>query len=341
MLIFAVGLVISSSSQAVFLDLIFVDDSGFGSAEAKVDTDFIQPDGSINNNTVVSFSATVTDNSSGEVFHFDDNGANWSGIIKIEDDSVNIDSMSFALEQGENLFNFSATGQPSSLGIQGGAFVQESTSPFRLKGRSFWDDIIIRGPGWDQQNPIPPEEDEEDIEINPPRWPVECSLATFDCGDGLTGGVVGWLDPEVAVGYDFYLDPSVPNIASLVAPVGFGDDIYDLFLLDEFGAFVDSGKNLLAGEEFNVISSLGIQDGIRAFGIRGIEAEEMLDPDNGLAFPMGISFTDDWNSGSVRMVPITTIIDDSTPIPEPPTKLIVLLAIFLMYLISFGRHRAF
>jgi hypothetical protein len=130
-----------------------------------------------------------------------------------------------------------------------------------------------------------------------------------------------FIDPEVAIGYDYIVD-SGPNIASILLP-SIGDGIFDLWLWSG-SEWVDSGQVITAGDVFTFASG---QQRVR---ILGIEMEANLDPSNTTAFVTGLTF-DAAGQVSMRQIPITAAI------PEPETW--AMMAIGLVVLVA-GSRRA-
>lgn len=140
-----------------------------------------------------------------------------------------------------------------------------------------------------------------------------------------------FIDPDVAVGYD-YLVNSGPNIASVLLPDGIGDNLYDLWLFNNgLGDYEDTGIDLMGGQLFNFSSG-----GVDRFRILGIETEAMLDPTDPTAFVTGLTFVDT-GSVSMQMTPITENVAD-TSVPEP-RSIISLLAIAILGIGSFAKRK--
>ncbi len=125
-----------------------------------------------------------------------------------------------------------------------------------------------------------------------------------------------FIDPIIAVGYDYIIN-SGPNIASVLLPTIAGDDgAYEIFLWDGdgFDIFLD---NAFAGVEyaFDV-------DGVDRFRVLGIDQAALLDPLNPVAFVTGLTFV---SAGTVdmSMIPVTFDTDAVNPgptgVPEPMT----------------------
>ena len=125
---------------------------------------------------------------------------------------------------------------------------------------------------------------------------------------------VTFIDPFVAVGYDYGIGADNPNFASVLLPTGIGDNLFDLFLWNG-SSFADSGINLTGGAQF-FFGGLGVD----RFSIRGIEVSAMLDPDNVTAFITGLTFV---TSGDFTgtMTPLTVEVTD---MPEPSTAFLLL-----------------
>ncbi len=156
------------------------------------------------------------------------------------------------------------------------------------------------GAGSTQNNPVMPIVNCSNID-----WNLTTGVTLDDCLNATesfwfdfnsTGGIV-WIDPEVAVGYD-YVVYGGPNITGVNIPVGYGDDIFDLFLFDSVTGWYDTGTNIDAGTtyEFNPPTD--------NMSIRGIETSEMLNPTDPTAFVSGLTFE---TNGTVvmTMTPVT------------------------------------
>lgn len=121
-------------------------------------------------------------------------------------------------------------------------------------------------------------------------------------------GAVTFIDPFVAVGYDYQTGAGDPNFASVLLPTGIGDNLFDLWLWDGT-QFIDSGTDLTGGSQFFFAAG-----GVDRFSIRGIETNAGLDPANVSAFITGLTFSDN-GSFTGTMTPITVLVPD--PVPEP------------------------
>lgn len=133
---------------------------------------------------------------------------------------------------------------------------------------------------------------------------------------------VTFIDPFVAVGYDYAIGAGDPRFASVLLPTGIGDNLFDLFLWNGVG-FVDSGIDLTGGNQF-FFGGLGVD----RFSIRGIETTAGLDPNNVTAFITGLTFA---SAGSFTgtMTPITV---EVAAVAEPATVYLMLVSGFAMLL---------
>ena len=118
---------------------------------------------------------------------------------------------------------------------------------------------------------------------------------------------VVFVDPPVAVGYEYTVN-SGPNFASVLVPAALagGDDSFEL-LLAGFGSFV-----LDAGVTFDLLTLDAA--GFSSFIIQGIDVNENLDPANATAFVTGLGFV---SAGAVQLSqnPITVNVPSGVPVP--------------------------
>jgi hypothetical protein len=129
----------------------------------------------------------------------------------------------------------------------------------------------------------------------------------------VVAGQLIFIDPLVAVGYDYQIGSGNPNIASVLMPE-VGDNSFDLWLWDGIKWF-DTTVDLLAG-----IEHFFGPGGVDRFRITGIEQEAGIDPFSATAFITGVSFVaDGFFSGTM-----TPLVVDVAQIPEPSTLLLFL-----------------
>ena len=140
-------------------------------------------------------------------------------------------------------------------------------------------------------------------------WNLTTNVTIDDCINGTsafwfefnnTGGIV-WIDPEVAIGYDYEVFSS-HLITDVTIPHGYGDNVFDLFLKDANGLWYDSGYDIFAGQTYTFTSPVSVMS------IRGIEATSMLSPTDPSAFVSGLSFD---TNGSVVMT-MTPVVGNYT-----------------------------
>ena len=153
--------------------------------------------------------------------------------------------------------------------------------------------------GNNQTNPIMPIVNCSNI-----AWNASMNVTINDCLNQTNSfwfffnqsGAGVWIDPIVAVGYD-YVVYSGPSIVSVEIPLGYGDDVFDLYFYGTNGWY-DSNIDIYGGVAY--IFSTPVE----RMSVRGIEASEMLDPNDPNAFVSGLTFQ---SSGTVlmTMTPVT------------------------------------
>ena len=91
-----------------------------------------------------------------------------------------------------------------------------------------------------------------------------------------------FIDPEVAIGYQYEIGRKDPRFASARLPIGIGDNRY---------AIVVNGKAfpVAAGELFDFRARVS-PDGVSKFRVTDIELDAALDPTNPYAFPTEVTF---------------------------------------------------
>lgn len=124
----------------------------------------------------------------------------------------------------------------------------------------------------------------------------------FDVPDVVAGQTI-FIDPLIAIGYDYAIGVGDPFFASVLLPTGIGDDIYEIIVnsiaYSVMGGVVFDFTEIAAG-------------GIDAFRVLGIETSAMLDPFSPTAFVTGLTFVGD-GSFTGTMTPITQFV----PAPAP------------------------
>ena len=92
-----------------------------------------------------------------------------------------------------------------------------------------------------------------------------------------------FIDPLVAIGYDYAIGTGNPNFASVTLPTGIGDNSFDLYLFD--GTNWVFKTHLTGGDTYTFDPG-----GVDRFRILGIEPSAGLDPQNPTAFITGLTF---------------------------------------------------
>jgi hypothetical protein len=93
----------------------------------------------------------------------------------------------------------------------------------------------------------------------------------------ITDRQVRFIDPLVAIGYDYAIGAGDPNFASVIFPT-VGDGLYEL-------SFLGTTQTVAAGEQFFFPGA-----GVSQFSVRGIEASAGLDPNDVTAFITGLTW---------------------------------------------------
>ncbi len=203
---------------------------------------------------------------------------------------------------GENFFTVPGS-QTAAI-----ADIDESNSNTGTPG--IWKFAIRDGvlPGDTPENPILP--------IVNPETPTDYEFEfSIDDPDELV-----FIDPDVAVGYDYIVN-SGPNIASVLLPEGYDDDMFDLFLWDNvLMDWFDTGTDITGGEEYDFNTP------VDRFRIMGIDVSNMLEPTPD-AFVTGLTFD---GSGVVNMNQnaVTVFVPDPVSVPTPNTLFLMLSAMF-------------
>jgi hypothetical protein len=126
----------------------------------------------------------------------------------------------------------------------------------------------------------------------------------------VVAGQTIFVDPLVAIGYDYQIGQDDPDFASVKLPTGIGDNLFDLYLYD--GTNYYKKAELTGGVTYNFDSG-----GVDRFRILGIEPYAGLDPNNPTAFITGLSF-----EGSGQFTGTMTPISQDY-VPEPTTMLLL------------------
>ena len=127
--------------------------------------------------------------------------------------------------------------------------------------------------------------------VVPGPVPVYSFNATVEDGQTI------FIDPLVAIGYEYAIGPGDPNFASVILPTDIGDNLYNLYVIKK-------NKYLFKARLQGGVPYYFDRHGVDRFLILGIEKEAELDPNNTTAFITGLTFTESGNFTGT-MTPIT------------------------------------
>lgn len=147
--------------------------------------------------------------------------------------------------------------------------------------------------------------------------PVVLEDGAFKFDITVVPGQTYFIDPEIAIGYDYATALGDPRFLSVDLPDTIGDGLYDIDGFDLADQLVLAAAGGRGGDVF----SFG-PDGVDRFRVLGIETSAGLDPNSTTAFVTGLTF-DRAGRFTGTQKPITVQVND---IPEPSTLSLVALA---------------
>jgi hypothetical protein len=148
--------------------------------------------------------------------------------------------------------------------------------------------------------------------------PVVLENGAFKFNIAVVPNQIYYIDPEIAIGYDYAIGDGDPNFASVLLPMGIGDGLFDIFGIDDLGLETLLADDWQAGQAFDFSAG-----GISRFRVTGIETSAGLDPASTTAFVTGLTFTGAGKFTGTQ-TPITVLVND---VPEPSALALVGLAL--------------
>lgn len=124
-----------------------------------------------------------------------------------------------------------------------------------------------------------------------------------------------FIDPLVAVGYDYAVGAGDPLFKTVSLPVGIGDGRYTLSV---------GGQTLeVGGNQIIDFTALGFAQGVAGFRVTGIETAAMLDPTDASAFVTRLTFVADGRFTGTQTAPSVEV----PAVPEPASAALWLLGL--------------
>lgn len=156
--------------------------------------------------------------------------------------------------------------------------------------------------------------DAPDANVYLPTVSFSNTQPIFNFDVAVTGGQQIFIDPEIAIGYDYHIGANDPFIRSVLLPTDVGDGIYDVYLWNG-SDWVLFAVGVSGGTDFDFGPN-----GVDRFRVQGIETSAGLNPTDPTAFITGLTFVAD-GQFTGTMIPLIVAI------PEPGTILLLAIGI--------------
>lgn len=145
--------------------------------------------------------------------------------------------------------------------------------------------------------------------------------------DGLGTRFPVFVDPVIAVGYLYTVDPSGPNVTEVLVPNILPNGDGDFIIVVDGVEYV-----ITAGIPFNIFDQTAIVGGVSQFIIKGISTAEALDPADSMAFVTGLTFA---NAGVFIFTQTPITFDTDASVPEP--SILILMSLGVIGIFRKGR----
>lgn len=159
-----------------------------------------------------------------------------------------------------------------------------------------------------------------------PTVNLQNGVPTFQFNVGVQAGQQIFIDPLVAVGYDYQIGAGDPNFQTVLLPTGIGDGSYELYI------WMDGGWVKVADIEGGEKYDFGA-NGVDRFRVLGIEPGAGLSPGNPTAFITGLEFVGNGVfSGTMTALTVN--------VPEPGSLALLGLAMGLLGMRRLAKRQA-
>jgi len=119
--------------------------------------------------------------------------------------------------------------------------------------------------------------------------PVTASRGRFHFRFHVFANVTYYIDPQLAVGYDYQTGAGNPNFAAVTPPGSIGGGTFELWICDGLHHCADSGFDPAGGSSFNFLTN-GWPAGVSEFRLVGINRNARINPNDPTAFITGVDF---------------------------------------------------